>query len=93
MTHIAVVCIFISDIGFEVPDAFLVGYALDYNEYFRDLSVSLQDLITPDEIRHFVKHLLCPNSRPLLIVYSMVYILILIVYFQSWHTKYQWILY
>ncbi|MEQ2276991.1 hypothetical protein XENORESO_017073 [Xenotaenia resolanae] len=27
-------------IGFEVPDAFLVGYALDYNEYFRDLSVS-----------------------------------------------------
>ncbi|KAI4825275.1 hypothetical protein KUCAC02_020961 [Chaenocephalus aceratus] len=25
-------------IGFEVPDSFLVGYALDYNEYFRDLS-------------------------------------------------------
>ncbi|XP_061078071.1 hypoxanthine phosphoribosyltransferase 1, like isoform X2 [Conger conger] len=25
-------------IGFEVPDRFLVGYALDYNEYFRDLS-------------------------------------------------------
>ncbi|KAL0968377.1 hypothetical protein UPYG_G00266100 [Umbra pygmaea] len=24
-------------IGFEVPDSFLVGYALDYNEYFRDL--------------------------------------------------------
>ncbi|XP_023826401.1 hypoxanthine-guanine phosphoribosyltransferase-like isoform X2 [Salvelinus fontinalis] len=24
--------------GFEVPDWFLVGYALDYNEYFRDLS-------------------------------------------------------
>uniref|UniRef100_A0A3P8V0J7 Hypoxanthine phosphoribosyltransferase n=1 Tax=Cynoglossus semilaevis TaxID=244447 RepID=A0A3P8V0J7_CYNSE len=24
--------------GFEVPDTFLVGYALDYNEYFRDLS-------------------------------------------------------
>ncbi|XP_064807801.1 hypoxanthine-guanine phosphoribosyltransferase-like isoform X2 [Oncorhynchus masou masou] len=23
--------------GFEVPDWFLVGYALDYNEYFRDL--------------------------------------------------------
>ncbi|RXN31101.1 hypoxanthine-guanine phosphoribosyltransferase-like protein [Labeo rohita] len=28
-------------IGFEVPDKFLVGYALDYNEYFRDLSVSV----------------------------------------------------
>ncbi|CAL8358583.1 unnamed protein product [Lota lota] len=24
--------------GFEVPDEFLVGYALDYNEYFRDLN-------------------------------------------------------
>ena len=23
--------------GFEVPDHFVVGYALDYNEYFRDL--------------------------------------------------------
>eukprot|EP00056_Hartaetosiga_gracilis_P005487 m.85109 g.85109 ORF g.85109 m.85109 type:complete len:234 (+) comp12183_c1_seq11:47-748(+) len=23
--------------GFEVPDEFIVGYALDYNEYFRDL--------------------------------------------------------
>lgn len=34
------VSIFVADIGFEVPDAFLVGYALDYNEYFRDLSVS-----------------------------------------------------
>lgn len=28
------------DIGFEVPDIFVVGYALDYNEYFRDLNVS-----------------------------------------------------
>ncbi|MPC09591.1 Hypoxanthine-guanine phosphoribosyltransferase [Portunus trituberculatus] len=26
--------------GFEVPDKFVVGYALDYNEYFRDLNVS-----------------------------------------------------
>lgn len=24
-------------VGFEVPDKFLVGYALDYNEHFRDL--------------------------------------------------------
>jgi len=24
-------------IGFEIPDVFIVGYALDYNEYFRDL--------------------------------------------------------
>uniref|UniRef100_A0A3Q3F465 Hypoxanthine phosphoribosyltransferase 1, like n=1 Tax=Labrus bergylta TaxID=56723 RepID=A0A3Q3F465_9LABR len=38
MTHFADVSLFVSDIGFEVPDAFLVGYALDYNEYFRDLS-------------------------------------------------------
>lgn len=24
-------------VGFAIPDAFVVGYALDYNEYFRDL--------------------------------------------------------
>ncbi|KAI9146247.1 phosphoribosyltransferase-like protein [Paraphysoderma sedebokerense] len=24
-------------VGFEIPDQFVVGYALDYNEYFRDL--------------------------------------------------------
>ena len=25
-------------VGFEIPDKFVVGYALDYNEYFRDLA-------------------------------------------------------
>jgi len=31
-------CIYKPDYcGFEVPDHFIVGYALDYNEYFRDL--------------------------------------------------------
>uniref|UniRef100_A0AAQ4NR20 Phosphoribosyltransferase domain-containing protein 1 n=1 Tax=Gasterosteus aculeatus aculeatus TaxID=481459 RepID=A0AAQ4NR20_GASAC len=25
-------------VGFEIPDRFVVGYALDYNEYFRDLT-------------------------------------------------------
>ncbi|XP_022249862.1 hypoxanthine-guanine phosphoribosyltransferase-like isoform X2 [Limulus polyphemus] len=25
-------------VGFEIPDRFIVGYALDYNEYFRDLN-------------------------------------------------------
>ncbi|TNN44887.1 Hypoxanthine-guanine phosphoribosyltransferase [Liparis tanakae] len=25
------------NVGFEIPDRFVVGYALDYNEYFRDL--------------------------------------------------------
>jgi len=25
-------------IGFDIPDAFIVGYALDLNESFRDLS-------------------------------------------------------
>lgn len=28
------------DVGFEIPNHFVVGYALDYNEYFRDLNVS-----------------------------------------------------
>lgn len=32
-------------VGFEVPDKFVVGYALDYNEYFRDLNVSTPDLL------------------------------------------------
>lgn len=31
----------LSDVGFEIPNRFVVGYALDYNEYFRDLNVSL----------------------------------------------------
>ncbi|KAJ0022743.1 hypothetical protein NQD34_014877 [Periophthalmus magnuspinnatus] len=26
------------DVGFEIPNHFVVGYALDYNEYFRDLN-------------------------------------------------------
>ncbi|XP_034857474.1 hypoxanthine-guanine phosphoribosyltransferase-like [Mirounga leonina] len=25
-------------VGFEIPDKFVVGFALDYNEYFRDLN-------------------------------------------------------
>ena len=29
-----------ADTGFEIPNEFVVGYALDYNEYFRDLNVS-----------------------------------------------------
>ena len=33
------VCVLI-DVGFEIPNHFVVGYALDYNEYFRDLNVS-----------------------------------------------------
>lgn len=28
-------------IGFEVPKRYIVGYALDYNERFRDLNVSV----------------------------------------------------
>ena len=31
----------LADIGFEIPDEFVVGYALDYNEYFRDLNVRI----------------------------------------------------
>uniref|UniRef100_A0A672GMZ0 Un-named sa821 n=1 Tax=Salarias fasciatus TaxID=181472 RepID=A0A672GMZ0_SALFA len=28
----------LTDVGFEIPNRFVVGYALDYNEYFRDLN-------------------------------------------------------
>lgn len=51
------VYLFILDIGFEVPDAFLVGYALDYNEYFRDLSVSLLQLILQIKKYNVCQHL------------------------------------
>ena len=37
---------FFLDMGFEIPDKFVVGYALDYNEYFRDLAVSKNELHT-----------------------------------------------
>lgn len=30
---------FSADVGFVIPNRFVVGYALDYNEYFRDLNV------------------------------------------------------
>lgn len=39
--HIGAMFSSLSDTGFEIPDIFIVGYALDYNEYFRDLNVSL----------------------------------------------------
>ncbi|CDS40029.1 hypoxanthine guanine phosphoribosyltransferase [Echinococcus multilocularis] len=42
--------------GFEIPDHFVVGYALDYNEYFRDLhhicvlnKVGLEYFAVPEE--------------------------------------------
>lgn len=31
--------VFVPDVGFEISNRFVVGYALDYNEYFRDLNV------------------------------------------------------
>ena len=40
MYNIISYCYF-SDTGFEIPDIFIVGYALDYNEYFRDLNVGI----------------------------------------------------
>uniref|UniRef100_A0A3Q3AT44 Hypoxanthine phosphoribosyltransferase n=1 Tax=Kryptolebias marmoratus TaxID=37003 RepID=A0A3Q3AT44_KRYMA len=37
-THPFSLFLCVSVVGFEVPDKFVVGYALDYNEYFRDLN-------------------------------------------------------
>lgn len=42
MPCILVILFFLLVVGFEVPDKFVVGYALDYNEYFRDLNVSYE---------------------------------------------------
>jgi hypoxanthine phosphoribosyltransferase len=42
-------------VGFAIPDAFVVGYALDYNEYFRDLDhicvISVSYLIVTCELK------------------------------------------
>ena len=33
--------IWMKDIGFNIPDKFIIGYNLDYNDYFRELNVSV----------------------------------------------------
>lgn len=40
-------CLVPLDVGFEIPNRFVVGYALDYNEYFRDLDVSFRCCFLP----------------------------------------------
>ncbi len=40
--------------GFSVPDAFVVGYNLDYNEAFRDMPHIC--IISPEGIEHFKAH-------------------------------------
>ncbi|KAG8004234.1 Hypoxanthine-guanine phosphoribosyltransferase [Nibea albiflora] len=42
-------------VGFEVPDKFVVGYALDYNEYFRDLNVPSSPIRVPSTRLHQIK--------------------------------------
>lgn len=39
-------------VGFSIPDEFVVGYALDYNEYFRDL-----DHICVISVSEWMQHL------------------------------------
>lgn len=63
-------------VGFSIPDEFVVGYALDYNEYFRDLdhicviSVSSQKKHVMESLVDFFfsffrnmarRHMLCKN--------------------------------
>lgn len=55
--------LFLSVVGFEVPDKFVVGYALDYNEYFRDLNVSIFD----PALRGFVQHVLVLHHNSLVL--------------------------
>jgi hypoxanthine-guanine phosphoribosyltransferase len=40
-------------VGFTVPNAFVIGYGLDFNEEFRNLPYIgvLKDSLVPDEIR------------------------------------------
>lgn len=44
--HHSLLTLLCADCGFEIPDKFVVGYALDFNERFRDLHVRL-DLAHP----------------------------------------------
>jgi hypoxanthine phosphoribosyltransferase len=41
-------------VGFAIPDAFVVGYALDYNEYFRDLD---HICVISVRYRHFIDYM------------------------------------
>jgi hypoxanthine phosphoribosyltransferase len=49
-------------VGFAIPDAFVVGYALDYNEHFRDLdhicviSVSIGSEKKRRDVKLMAKH-------------------------------------
>lgn len=45
-----------SVVGFEVPDKFVVGYALDYNEYFRDLNVSIPHVNVLNMVSALMSH-------------------------------------
>ena len=41
-------------VGFSIPDAFVVGYALDYNEAFREMPHIC--IISQKGIEHFASH-------------------------------------
>ena len=58
--------LYFADTGFEIPDIFIVGYALDYNEYFRDLNVSIciESYYTPYEWGLYCNHLVRPSVCP-----------------------------
>ncbi|MGH0186913.1 UNVERIFIED_CONTAM: hypothetical protein FKN15_022761 [Acipenser sinensis] len=51
-------------VGFEVPDKFLVGYALDYNEYFRDLNVSILWKLSTAYVSNLQPAPRCPKRPP-----------------------------
>ncbi|GAB1302775.1 Hypoxanthine-guanine phosphoribosyltransferase [Apodemus speciosus] len=53
-------------VGFEIPDKFVVGYALDYNEYFRDLNstfVSLAKLEKPNTKPKMSSSCICKHEE------------------------------
>jgi len=46
-------------IGFEVPNKFLVGYALDYNDHFRDLNVRVLSVTMINVFHILIFHWIC----------------------------------
>lgn len=53
---------FISVYGFEIPDRFVIGFGLDYNEKFRDLNV--RPWIALAKVDHFHTRIVLPECCP-----------------------------
>jgi hypothetical protein len=49
-------------LGFSVPDDFIIGYAIDYNDQFRDLEVRIYELIKDNSKKSILLKHICAIS-------------------------------